>query len=106
MLDENCHTDYPAVMAELAKEKGVVLLDIYADTRDWLKELGDEASKPYFMQLAPGECEQYPEGRDDNTHTVERGAFQVATFVVERIKACPELKPLAKHLVKFRGHRE
>ncbi|MCQ2186599.1 MAG: rhamnogalacturonan acetylesterase [Bacteroidales bacterium] len=106
VLDENCHTDYPAVMAELAKEKGVVLLDIYADTRDWLKELGDEASKPYFMQLAPGECEQYPEGRDDNTHTVERGAFQVATFVVERIKACPELKPLAKHLVKFRGHRE
>lgn len=105
-LDENCHTDYPAAMAEVALEKDVVLLDIYADTRDWLKKLGDEGSKPYFMQLAPGECECFPDGRNDNTHTVERGAYEVASFVVARIKACKELKPLAKHLVKYRAHRE
>ena len=106
VLDENCHTDYVPAMKAVAKEKGVALLDIYADTRDWLKALGDEASKPYFMQLAPGQCECYPEGRNDNTHTVEAGAYQVATFVVNQIKACPELKPIARHLVKYRAHRE
>lgn len=105
VLDENCHTDYPAAMKQVADEKGVVLLDIYADTRDWLKELGDEASKPYFMQLAPGQCEAFPEGRDDNTHTVEEGAYVVATFVCERIKNAPELKELSGHLVPYRAHR-
>ncbi len=105
-LDENCHTDYPAAMAAVAAEKNVPLLDIYADTRDWLKALGDEGSKPYFMQLAPGQCECYPEGRNDNTHMVEIGAYQVASFVVTRIKECRELKPLARHLVKYRAHRE
>ena len=53
----------PAMKA-VAQEMDVPLLDIYSDTRDWLKSLGDEASKPYFMQLAPGECECYPEGRN------------------------------------------
>lgn len=106
VLDENCHTDYPAAMAAVAAEKNVILLDIYADTRDWLKALGDEGSKPYFMQLAPGEYEAFPEGRNDNTHTVESGAYEVASMVVARIKANNALKPLAKHLVKFRAHRE
>lgn len=106
VLDENCHTDYPAAMAAVAAEKDVVLLDIYADTRDWLKKLGDEGSKPYFMQLAPGECECFPDGRNDNTHTVERGAYEVASMVVARIKGCKELKALSRHLVKFRAHRE
>lgn len=106
VLDENCHTDYVPAMEAVAKEKGVVLLDIYSDTRDWLKSLGDEASKPFFMQLAPGECECYPEGRNDNTHTVYAGALQVASFVVQRIRQTPELKPLSRHLVKYRAHHE
>ena len=106
VLDENCHTDYIPAMKAVAAEKKVALLDIYADTRDWLKGLGDEASKPFFMQLAPGECECYPEGRNDNTHTVYAGALQVASFVVERIRQTPELREISRHIVKYRAHHE
>lgn len=100
VLDENCHGDYVPAMKAVAQEKDVPLLDIYSDTRDWLKSLGDEASKPYFMQLAPGECECYPEGRNDNTHTVYSGAVRVASFVVQRIRQTPQLKPLSRHLLR------
>ncbi len=89
----------PAMKA-VAQEMDVPLLDIYSDTRDWLKSLGDEASKPYFMQLAPGECECYPEGRNDNTHTVYSGAVRVASFVVQRIRQTPQLKPLSRYILR------
>ena len=52
------------------------------------------------MQLAPGECECYPEGRNDNTHTVYSGAVRVASFVVQRIRQTPQLKPLSRHLLR------
>ena len=74
VLDRNCHTDYPAAMKAVAQEKGVALLDITTATLDWLEGLGDEASKSYFMVST---------GKDDNTHTVARGARKVETMFPE-----------------------
>ena len=53
-LDRNCHGDYPAAMTQVAREEGVILLDITTPTLDWIEGLGDEASRPYFMHLQPG----------------------------------------------------
>ena len=86
-LDRNCHTDYPAAMAQVAREENVPLLDITTATIDWLESLGDEASKQYFMIST---------GKDDNTHTVASGARKVTEIICGKIKE--QLPELAGHL--------
>ena len=89
-LDRNCHTDYPAAMAQVAREENVPLLDITTATLDWLEGLGDEASKQYFMIST---------GKDDNTHTVASGARKVTEIICEKIKG--QLPELAGHLRRY-----
>ena len=86
-LDRNCHTDYPEAMKQVAKEKGVVLLDMTTATLDWLESLGDEASKSYFMIST---------GKDDNTHFVASGARKVTEMVCGKIRE--QLPEIASHL--------
>ncbi|MBQ9529545.1 MAG: pectin esterase [Bacteroidales bacterium] len=89
-LDRNCHTDYPAAMAQVAREDNVPLLDITTATLDWLEGLGDEASRQYFMIST---------GKDDNTHTVASGARKVTEIICEKIKG--QLPELAGHLRRY-----
>lgn len=89
-LDRNCHTDYPAAMAQVAREENVPLLDITTATLDWLEGLGDEASRQYFMIST---------GKDDNTHTVASGARKVTEIICEKIKG--QLPELAGHLRRY-----
>ena len=86
-LDRNCHGDYPAAMKAVAAEKDVTLLDVTTPTLDWLESLGDEASKAYFMIST---------GKDDNTHTVARGARKVTEIVCGLIRE--QIPELAKSL--------
>ena len=95
-LDRNCHGDYPAAMKAVAEEKGVTLLDVTTPTLDWIESLGDEASKPYFMQLPAGKYACAPEGKNDNTHTVASGARKVTEIVCGLIKE--QIPELASHL--------
>ena len=95
-LDRGTHGDYPAAMKAVAEEKGVTLLDITTATADWLEALGDEASKPYFMHLAPGRYASAPEGKEDDTHTVASGARKVAEIVCDKIRQ--QIPALAEHL--------
>lgn len=98
-LDENCLEDYPQAMREVAKEEDVILLDITSATMDWLKELGDSASREYFMWVKPGTVTAMPEGKTDNTHTNARGARKVARIVCGEIaKYLPEI---ASHFVYY-----
>ena len=86
-LDRNCHTDYPAAMKAVASEKNVTLLDVTTPTLDWIEELGDEASKAYFMIST---------GKNDNTHLVPAGARKVTEIVCGLIKE--QIPELAKSL--------
>ena len=95
-LDRACHGDYPAAMKAVAEEKGVTLLDITTPTLDWIEGLGDEASRPYFMHLAPGKYACAPEGKVDNTHTVASGARKVAEIVCDKVRE--QLPEIAGHL--------
>ncbi|MBQ7750427.1 MAG: pectin esterase [Bacteroidales bacterium] len=89
-LDRNCHGDYPEAMKQVAAELGVPLLDMTSVTLDWLEGLGDEGSKPYYMIST---------GKNDNTHTVARGARKLAELTCGEIrKSLPEL---AEHLVRY-----
>ena len=85
------HGLYAQSVRDLAAREGVGLVDLNAMSSDWLRALGDEASKPYFMHV--------PEQQQaDDTHLQERGAAIVACFVV---KGWEQLDPaLAKSVVR------
>ena len=89
-LDRDCHGDYPAAMKQVAKEMSVTLLDITTESLDWLESLGDEASKAYFMIST---------GKDDNTHTVARGARKVTELVCDAVRA--QIPAIGNHLVRY-----
>ena len=98
-LDRDCHGDYPAAMKQVAEEMGVTLLDITTPTLDWIESLGDEASRPYFMHLPKGKYACAPLGKEDNTHTVARGARKVAEIVCEALKA--QVPAIGEHLIHY-----
>ena len=89
-LDRNCHKDYPAAMKQVAREEGVTLLDITTASLDWLEGLGDEPSKAYFMIST---------GKDDNTHTIARGARKVTELVCEALRE--QIPEIGEHLVRY-----
>lgn len=89
------HTDYPDAMRRVAAEEGVVLIDMEPATRQWVASLGDEASKAYYMWVAPGVCPLYPDGRQDDTHLNVRGAHVVARMIGERL--CGQLPELGQY---------
>jgi lysophospholipase L1-like esterase len=63
------HGEYPAAIRKLAADLQVPLIDLTAETEDFLAQLGDEPSKPLFM---------WPK---DNTHLKPEGAVKMAGFV-------------------------
>ncbi|MCI2082053.1 MAG: pectinesterase family protein [Bacteroidales bacterium] len=99
VFNDHCHGDYPAAMKQVAKEFGVPLIDMTAKTNEWLRALGDSASRQYFMWIPAGTCVACPEGKRDNTHTKANGARKECELVCEGIGE--QLPELAKHLVKY-----
>ena len=98
-LDETCLEDYPQAMKQVAEQENVTLLDITKVTMDWLKSLGDTASREYFMWVAPGTVPAMPEGKTDNTHTNARGARKVASLICGEI--AKQLPEIARHFVYY-----
>lgn len=83
---QHTHGDYPDAMRQLAAREQVVLIDLQQITRAWLKRLGPEESKKYFLWYEPQMIERFPEGVQDDTHFNRDGARQVAQFVVEEMQ--------------------
>lgn len=90
---------YPVIMRQLAKEYGVKLIDVNQKTKDFVTVLGDKNSVPYYRHVEPGIDPAKPEGLTDDTHTMEKGATQVAYFIAEGIKEL-KLKGISEH-IKF-----
>lgn len=91
------HGAYPEAARRAAKRMDVAMLDMEQATADWIKGLGDEASKAYFMNVAPGECTKFPDGKTDNTHLRENGAMVVGGMAARMI-VDQKIKPLYKYI--------
>lgn len=74
---------YPEAAASVAAERGLPYIDLNLLSTVWLRALGDEASRPYFMRLSPGQFPAYPEGKADDTHLRIEGAVEAACMVAE-----------------------
>jgi lysophospholipase L1-like esterase len=80
------HGVYPGIVREVAKEYKVALIDMHRTSERVLVGYGIEESKKLFLQLQAGENANYPNGINDNTHFVPRGAEEMAKLAVEGIK--------------------
>ncbi len=96
---EYVHGDYPDAAKKVAAEENVPLVDMTAKTMEWLGELGDEGSQPYFVYImAPGEYSKYPEGKTDNTHLRLAGALHVAQMFAQAVKE-QGIEPLNRYVM-------
>ena len=75
------HTEYVKGMKEASKKFEVPVVDLFTMSREFLEKTGDEASKKYYMNLAPGEVLWAPEGKNDNSHLRYEGAMLYAGMV-------------------------
>ncbi len=92
------HKEYSALVKEVAKETGVLFVDLDEKSRALYQQFGEVQSKLLFLQLQPGEHPNYPEGKNDNTHFSELGARLIAQLVLTEIKT---IAPgLANRIVK------
>ncbi len=76
----NCNTgeyndllkEYAEVVKEVGKQTETVVIDLHEMSIDWIRKLGREGVKPYFL---PG----------DFTHTNDYGEYEMASFVAEKL---------------------
>lgn len=80
------HEQYSALVREVAKETGVLFIDLDEKSKALYQQFGPEHSKLLFLQLQPGEHPNYPEGKNDNTHFNELGARLIAQIVLKELR--------------------
>jgi Pectin methylesterase len=90
-FDENeklidSHGDYLTATRNVADKLGIPFIDLNKLTHKWVEELGDEASKRYFMWVEPNTIPAISAGRQDNTHLNIQGAKVVASMAVKAMK--------------------
>jgi lysophospholipase L1-like esterase len=74
------HGDYPDAVRQVAQQMDVPLVDLQKLTEAWVNSLGDELSKEMYLWVPVSE--NHPEGRQDDTHLSEKGAFQIAKMAL------------------------
>ena len=90
------HGLYTQAVRDLAAREKLGLIDLNASSSDWLRALGDEPSKLFFMHVP--EARTPDEAQTDDTHFQERGAVAVACLVVDAWK---RLDPaLSTHVIR------
>ncbi|MBX3712138.1 MAG: cupin domain-containing protein [Lysobacter sp.] len=75
------HGLYTLAVRDLAAREGIGLIDLNARSMDWLRALGDEPSKLFFMHVP--EARAPDQAQTDDTHLRDAGAVAVACFVVD-----------------------
>ena len=84
------HGRYTLAMKQVAKERDVQLIDLNASSMAWIRALGEQGAKPYFMFVPE-------QNKADGTHFSVAGATAVACLVMRGwVDIAPQLKPTLK----------
>jgi lysophospholipase L1-like esterase len=83
---QETHKEYSAAVWEVGEKYGVPVIDLDKKSRELLQQFGPANAKLLFMQLAPGEHPNYPDGQKDNTHFNEFGARRISELVLSGIR--------------------
>jgi lysophospholipase L1-like esterase len=77
---------YPDAMREVAREKGVALIDLNAMSRTLFEAMGPEASLKAFMHYPANAFPNQTEAISDDTHFNSYGAYELARCMVRGIR--------------------
>ena len=80
------HGDYTQAVREVAKEAKVPLIDLYKSSKKLFNQLGEDKTKKIFLWVPANKYTRLPEGKEDNTHFNQYGAFTIAGLVVDGLK--------------------
>lgn len=84
------HGRYTLAMKQVAKAQDVQLIDLNASSMAWIRALGEQGAKPYFMFVPE-------QNKADGTHFSVAGATAVACLVMRGwVDIAPQLKPTLK----------
>ena len=83
---QECHGDYPDVIRVLAAQRNVPLIDMYEQSKAYVRQLGEEESSKLYLHFAPGLWPAYPNGSNDDTHTQRAGAEAYAKMTAEGLR--------------------
>lgn len=89
----NSHGEYPQAIIETATEEKVPCIDMNTLTMNLLSKIGFEASRRFYMNFDAGLYENFPDGRDDNSHLRADGAFAFSRLCAIEIKKISERFP-------------
>lgn len=81
------HGEYPVAIRRLAMLKGVPLLDVLEEGLASLRAMGEDATRPLYMNVEAGKYPAFPNGSKDDVHTQHAGAALYARIVAEQLKA-------------------
>ena len=82
----NAHGEYPDAIRRVAMQRGVILLDVLAESTRIIEEMGDEATVPLYLNVEPGLYPAYPDGSRDDTHTQRAGAEFFAKMTADMLR--------------------
>ena len=82
---ENTHGEYPDAMKRLAARLRVPCIDMTAVSTRYLEHIGPEKAEDIFLWVRPG-YPNYPQGKQDNTHFCDNGAFQMARLIAGELQ--------------------
>lgn len=99
-LGMGAHSDYVAAMKQTAEKNKVPLVDLYSMSRCALKKAGEPGSRRWYMYFERNMYENYPEGKQDNTHLRHEGAVMYAGFIAKGLR---ELGGIYKDLLLDEG---
>jgi len=88
--------DYPEAMREVAKQKGLALIDLNALSKTLFEALGEEGTLHAFVHFPANTFPDQPEALADNTHFTSYGAYELARTIVQSMR--DEKLPLARYL--------
>ena len=80
------HGEYTLAIRHLASKMGVPLIDLYKESIELVKRLGDEESKKLYLYVERGVYPHYPDGQQDDTHTQKAGAMAYAEITAKELK--------------------
>lgn len=83
---KDTHGDYPDAMKQVAARLNVPLIDLCTLSSRIVEDAGDEGSKQWFMNFPANLYENFPAGKEDNSHLRPAGAILFAGIIAKELE--------------------
>ena len=82
----NSHGDYPLAVIETAAAERAPCIDMSSLTMEFLSREGEEKSRRFYMNFCAGLYENFPDGKNDDSHLRPDGANAFSRIAAVEIK--------------------